>query len=93
MIKNILYVEDGSVDIDDLEETLGNETKVILYRQGSTPPILVQPKEPIKDIYDDYVERTTKRLEYVKYLLVDTLNLDMPDKVRAEIEKAYNELD
>lgn len=35
MIKNILYVEDGSVDIDELENNLGKETKIVVYRQGS----------------------------------------------------------
>ena len=54
MIKNILYVEDGSVDVDDLEDTLGTETKIIVYRQGSVMPMLVQPVEPIKTVLDDY---------------------------------------
>lgn len=37
-----LYVEDGSVDVDELSEELfvtNPEIKVIVYRQGSTPPI------------------------------------------------------
>jgi hypothetical protein len=50
MIKNILYVEDGSVDLDELESTLTTETKIIVYRQGSYPPTLVQPRLPINDI-------------------------------------------
>jgi hypothetical protein len=54
MIKNILYVEDGSVDVDELEDSLGNETKVIVYRKGSIMPMLVQPIEPIKTEIDDY---------------------------------------
>ena len=54
MIKNILYVEDGSVDVDALEDSLGNETKVIVYRQGRTMPMLIQPTEPIKTEIDDY---------------------------------------
>ena len=50
MIKNIIYVEDGSVDLDELESTLTTETKIIVYRQGSNPPTLVQPRVPINDI-------------------------------------------
>ena len=37
-----LYVEDGSVDADELSEELyitNPEIKVIVYRQGGTPPI------------------------------------------------------
>lgn len=47
MIKNILYVEDGSVDIDELKESLNEETKIIVYRQGAAVPILIQPEKPI----------------------------------------------
>lgn len=59
MIKNILYVEDGSVDVDDLEDSLGGETKVIVYRKGSVMPMLVQPVEPIKTEIDDYYIKFT----------------------------------
>lgn len=37
-----LYVEDGSVDVDELSKELfmtNPEIKVIVYRQGSQPPI------------------------------------------------------
>lgn len=53
MIKNLLYVEDGSIDLEALEETLNSETRIIVYRQGSTPPKLVQPEQPISDIFED----------------------------------------
>lgn len=53
MIKNILYVEDGSVDLDELESTLTTETKIIVYRQGSTLPILVQLQVPINDTFSE----------------------------------------
>lgn len=58
MIKNILYVEDGSVDIDELKDTLTSETMIIVYRQGSTLPRLVQLDYPIaerneEDNYDE----------------------------------------
>lgn len=35
----VMYVEDGSVDTDELAETL-IDTKLIIYRQGSNPPTL-----------------------------------------------------
>ena len=40
-------VEDGSVDIDELKESLNEETKIIVYRQGAAVPILIQPEKPI----------------------------------------------
>lgn len=45
-IKKFLFVEDGSVDIDDLGKRLaGNpEIAVVIYRQGSLPPLLVDIK-------------------------------------------------
>ena len=45
-IKKFLFIEDGSVDIDDLGERLaGNpEIAVVVYRQGSLPPQLVDIK-------------------------------------------------
>lgn len=60
MIKNILYVEDGSVDVDELAESFGDETKIIVYRQGAKPPILEQPKEPIKNYSDDLLGQVCK---------------------------------
>lgn len=42
-IKKFIFVEDGSVDTDELEETLAErnpEIKVIVYRQGACPPVL-----------------------------------------------------
>ena len=63
MIKNLLYIEDGSVDIDALEEILNSETRIIVYRQGSTPPLLVQPLQPINDIYEEAGKDAQQRLK------------------------------
>ena len=39
LVKKILLVEDGSVDVDDLEEQLGYQgIKVVVYRQNSNKP-------------------------------------------------------
>lgn len=93
MIKNILYVEDGSVDVDDLEDSLGEETKIIIYRQGSKPPILEQPKEPIRTQVDDLVERQRNAMIYATNYLCEALqDLEMSDEVRDKIERALTEL-
>ena len=39
----VLAVEDGSVDTDNLEEEGLSPGKVLIYRQGSTPPQLLNP--------------------------------------------------
>lgn len=44
----IMYVEDGSVDYDELVESLSNtnpEIKVVLYRQGSRTPEIINLEE------------------------------------------------
>lgn len=44
----IMYVEDGSVDVPELESELP-DTKIIVYRQGSCPPELKDiQSNPIK---------------------------------------------
>ena len=43
----ILCVEDGSVDIDALENGELGDGKVLVYRQGSKPPFILEiPNEP-----------------------------------------------
>lgn len=56
MIKNIIYVEDGSVDVEELKEKLDFDTEIIVYRQGSTPPVLVQPTTPLRKKNDKVQE-------------------------------------
>ena len=45
-VKKFLFIEDGSVDIDDLGKRLaGNpEIAIVIYRQGGLPPLLVDVK-------------------------------------------------
>lgn len=45
-IKKFLFIEDGSVDTDDLGKRLASnpEIAVVVYRQGSLPPQLVDVK-------------------------------------------------
>lgn len=41
MCTQFLFVQDGSVDVDDLKATLSDNVKVVVYRQGSTLPIFI----------------------------------------------------
>lgn len=44
--RQILFVEDGSVDLDELKTALqGTSIKAVVYRQGSAMPQLVNLQE------------------------------------------------
>lgn len=45
MAVGVMAVEDGSVDTDGLEEEGLPPGKVVVYRQGSTPPIMLSPTQ------------------------------------------------
>ncbi len=45
MAVGVIAVEDGSVDIDELEEEGLPPGKVVTYRQGSAPPIFLSPSQ------------------------------------------------
>ena len=47
MIKTFIFVEDGSVDLDELKSSVGDDVLVISYRQGATAPAIQQPREPV----------------------------------------------
>lgn len=47
MIKTFIFVEDGSVDLDELKNSVGDDVLVVTYRQGATPPAIQQPREPV----------------------------------------------
>lgn len=47
MIKTFIFVEDGSVDLDELKSSVGDDVLVIPYRQGAAPPEIRQPREPV----------------------------------------------
>ena len=48
-MNKVLFVEDGSVDVDELQEMLP-EVPVIIYRQGSLKPEFVDVDTPVKVI-------------------------------------------
>ena len=47
MIKTFIFAEEGSIDIDELKERLGDDVLVVPYRQGAEPPQIQQPREPV----------------------------------------------
>ena len=55
-IKQFLFVEDGTVDVDNLEEDLGTknpEIKLVVYRQGAKTPKLVDIRAKVDSTADE----------------------------------------
>ena len=87
---NVLCVEDGSVDVDALEEGL-HDGKVIVYRHGSTPPFVLEINknsdtyyskwEKLKAFYKDVLE---ERKPWMDVRTVDNIK-NFLDKMK-EIE-------
>lgn len=84
MIKTFIFVEDGSVDLDELKNSVGDEVLVVTYRQGATPPTIQQPREPVSQwSYKSYSE-TKKVLEKI----LDG-NYKMSKKLRELLDTLY----
>lgn len=65
MIKTFIFVEDGSVDLDELKDNVGDDVFVITYRQGSMRPEIQQPREPVSQWNDKSYSETKKVLEKI----------------------------
>ena len=89
MFKNIIYVEDGSIDYDELVDSLDETTKVILYRQGSQPPKVEQLQQPINDTFDSVCEHQKRKLENVRVQLEKEFDLKMSKKLRKLLDELY----
>lgn len=66
MIKRFLYIEDGSVDVDSLRDELGEDTMIIVYRQGAAPPIIAEPIEPAWGLFDSLNNNLLNENEVLK---------------------------
>ena len=86
MIKTFIFVEDGSIDIDELKEDVGNDVRVIAYRQGAAVPIIQQPAEPVKDIFD---YQDTRIFKPTQKALDNVLKCKISKKVRKILETLY----
>lgn len=84
MIKTFIFVEDGSVDFDELKHNVGSDVLIIPYRQGATPPVIEQPREPVSQWNDNSFRETKRILEKI----LDG-NIKMNKKLRDELESLY----
>lgn len=92
MIKNIIYVEDGSIDVNELVDSLDETTKVIVYRQGSHPPILIQPQNNINSYTDSILTSNQKAFETVKTQLEKAFGFKMSKKLKKLLDELYIDL-
>lgn len=86
MIKTFIFVEDGSVDTDKLQASVGDDVLIVTYRQGAMPPTIQQPREPVSRWDDKSYYETREvliRLLYGGY--------KMSKKLRREIERLYRD--
>lgn len=92
MIKNIIYVEDGSVDVYELQESLGEDTKIIVYRQGAVKPVVEQLATPIKTDFDDNEEKFRHKLEIVRELFNEIYKCKKSKKLDKKLQQIYDTL-
>lgn len=71
----VLMVEDGSIDVDNIEEEGIAPGKVIVYRQGSIPPKLLEQETTCFNIFDKEEDR----------LLAEFINRAQPYLKKEEI--------
>ena len=82
----VLCVEDGSVDIDALENGELRDGKVLVYRQGSKPPFVLE-------IPNNNKSRLLKELEEIKAMLKADFQNDTYLNVYKAIERYYCYID
>ena len=90
MIKNIIYVEDGSINVDELQESLGEDTKIIIYRQGATKPVVEQLVTPIKTDYDTALDNLRHKIEKAGWVFVELLDMKKSKKVNEKIKLLHD---
>lgn len=64
----VLVVEDGSVDIDSLEDNGLAPGKILVYRNGSTPPssLSLEPSERFLECFDKEQDEILSMMRYIK---------------------------
>lgn len=94
MIKKFLFVEDGSICVDELQQSLddaGMDTiKIVVYRQGANRPELediykIDPtsKQDMKELIEQTKSETTRQI-------LDEVKRFISDRCRSDVE-VYNE--
>ena len=67
--QGVLLVEDGSVDLDNLQDEGLSPGKVLVYRQGSTPPTLLPQSFEPYEVLSKECDRVRKEFEYMRLVI------------------------
>lgn len=62
----ITFVEDGSVDLDELAEEGLGPGKIVVYRCGSQAPIITQPDTKPYEVYASELDRIERDIEKIR---------------------------
>ena len=92
MIKNIIYVEDGSIDVAELSGTVGEDTFICIYRQGTNPPEIKHLEEPIITQRDEYEKQIKLNIPKVKQLFRELQEMKQSKKVNKKCKEIYETL-
>lgn len=94
MIKNFIFVEDGSVDMDKLDDLFSSETKVIVYRQGASIPVVKKLEEPIEYSYEEQLKwkniRKDAAMQILSYLKSLGLIKCAPEAIALFFKEQFN---
>lgn len=62
----VVFVEDGSVDVDELSQEGLEPGRIVIYRQGSVAPSVVQPDLTPYSVYSAELQRIEEEIAEVK---------------------------
>lgn len=85
LVLGTTFVEDGSVDIDDLAEEGLAPGKIVIYRQGSIAPTTEKPSADTISFFDKELASISKEMLDITLVYVDNVNKCASRK--AEIQK------
>lgn len=85
----ILCVEDGSVDIDALENGELKDGQVLVYRQGSKPPFILEVPDSYTEMYQKFLYVWEQLKEYVRENECDSWFAEEAFKKMIELEEIW----
>lgn len=82
LASGVLTVEDGSVDVDNLENSGIEPGKIIIYRNGSTPPKFLDPGK-VPEEFNQEEEKLLAELNSLACISEVTTNASVPTGVNS----------
>lgn len=85
LVLGTTFVEDGSVDVDNLAEEGLAPGKIVIYRQGAIAPTIEKPSVDTVGVFDKELDSISKEMLDITLVYVDNVNKYASRK--AEIQK------